>query len=264
MEQSKGGYMRKRIISMLCICICILSLAACGTDPKDMDYNGYSYEELKSYATGSWESIQATDLTQVEAVLAQIDAMSEAERISTYEANEGLEEEVILMRGWVSVSKEAGDYIGVDRFVVAKSGKSTTTELYLDFENRDVVYSIVYKNRDMSVEASTVDLVYSTGEKVEKALLNTVMGMGTVFIMLIVICLIIYCFTFISKIEAKLKGNAQTKEKTEVAKPVVSAPAEVVIPATDNFELVAVIAAAIAASTGQSTDDFVVRSIKRR
>ena len=32
----------------------------------------------------------------------------------------------------------------------------------------------------------------------------------------------------------------------------------------DDLELVAVIAAAIAAATGTSTDDFVVRSIKRR
>ena len=31
-----------------------------------------------------------------------------------------------------------------------------------------------------------------------------------------------------------------------------------------NFIMIAVIAAAIAASTGSSTDDFVVRSIKRR
>ena len=33
---------------------------------------------------------------------------------------------------------------------------------------------------------------------------------------------------------------------------------------TDNKELIAVIAAAIAASTGRSTDDFVVRSVRRR
>ena len=33
---------------------------------------------------------------------------------------------------------------------------------------------------------------------------------------------------------------------------------------TDDLELIAVISAAIAASTGSSTDSFVVRSIKRR
>lgn len=45
-----------------------------------------------------------------------------------------------------------------------------------------------------------------------------------------------------------------------------SAPAveTVVVDETDDLELVAVITAAIAASEGTSTDDFVVRSIKRR
>ena len=36
------------------------------------------------------------------------------------------------------------------------------------------------------------------------------------------------------------------------------------VPQTQNNDLIAVISAAIAAATGSSTDDFVVRSIKRR
>lgn len=102
--------------------------------------------------------------------------------------------------------------------------------------------------------------------KVDEAALNTVMGMGTVFLMLIVICLIISCFRFIPAIENKLKNRkAKGQETVAEAPPVPVVNAEVSAPArTDDFELVAVIAAAIAASTGQSTDDFVVRSIKRR
>ena len=265
MEQSKGGYMRKRIISMLCVCICILGLAACGTDQKDMDYNGYSYDELQSTAVSTWENILGLDVATLEANLEVLDAMSEAEQIAYYDANEGAKEYWELAGSWISVSQEAGSYVEVDSFTVTKSGKSTTTDLYLDFENRDVVLSIVYKNRDMSVEATTVDLVYSTGEKVQKALLNTAMGMGTVFVMLIAICLIISCFSIIPKIENWLKNRKQKEvtapEVTEQAVPIVS---ETVVAETDDLELVAVIAAAIAASTGQSTDDFVVRSIKRR
>ena len=49
-----------------------------------------------------------------------------------------------------------------------------------------------------------------------------------------------------------------TPKEQRVEAPVVEAPQ------TDDLELVAVIAAAIAAATGSSTDDFVVRSIKRR
>ena len=52
----------------------------------------------------------------------------------------------------------------------------------------------------------------------------------------------------------------QGQTENAVKETVQDIPAE----QQDNTELIAVIAAAIAASTGTSTDDFVVRSIKRR
>ncbi len=256
--------MRKRIIAMLCICMCILGLAACGTDPRKVDYNGQSYEDLEATSLGTWETIRSMDVAQLEMVVAEIDAMAEAERIAFMEQNEGAEEQVKLFRSWIEVSKQVGNYVGVDNFSITKTGKTTTADLVLEFEKRPVILSIVYKNRDMSVETTTVDLVYSTGEKMQKALMNTVMGMGTVFVMLVVICLIISCFSVIPKMEKKLQERKQKKENVLTSEPVAAQPVQEVIPETDDLELVAVIAAAIAASTGQSTDDFVVRSIKRR
>ncbi len=90
--------------------------------------------------------------------------------------------------------------------------------------------------------------------------MNTIMGIGTVFVILIVICLIIYAFRLIPYFM-----NRNKKEQVEVVK---SSPVVEQIAARetqqDDLELVAVIAAAVAAATGQTTDDFVVRSIKRR
>jgi sodium pump decarboxylase gamma subunit len=100
-------------------------------------------------------------------------------------------------------------------------------------------------------------MVYSLGETMAKAAMNTAMGMGTVFVMLIIISLIISCFTFINKAQKK------SESKQAAPAPVAAAPVAAA-PQTDDLELVAVIAAAIAAATGSSTDDFVVRSIKRR
>lgn len=259
--------MRKKIIAVLCICMCVLGLAACGTDPKSVDYNGKTYEELEEYAKSTWESIQSMDISEMEPIIAEIDAMSEAERIAVMEANEGLEENYILIKSWIAVSAEAGTYVDIDSFSVTKTGKTTTTELLVEFDKRPVMMSIVYKNRDMSIETTTVELVYTTGEKMQKAALNTVMGMGTVFVMLIVICVIISWFRFIPILEDKFKNRkSQDHEKTAAETAPAAAVPEMTAPAagTDNFELVAVIAAAIAASTGQSTDDFVVRSIRRR
>ena len=56
---------------------------------------------------------------------------------------------------------------------------------------------------------------------------------------------------------------ATVVEEAPVTAPA-AAPVVEEVSQTDDLELVAVIAAAIAAATGTSTDDFVVRSIKRR
>ena len=94
----------------------------------------------------------------------------------------------------------------------------------------------------------------------EKAALNTLMGMGTVFGVLILISLIIYCFRFIGDLQniGKKKQTVEAVVTNDVPEVAEEAPL------TDDLELVAVITAAIAASEGTSTDSFVVRSIHRR
>lgn len=105
------------------------------------------------------------------------------------------------------------------------------------------------------------------GEAMAKAGLNTLIGMGTVFLVLILISLIIYCFNVIPKIQGAFAKNKAAGQAAMEVTAAVQAPAEEQAAAdeTDDLELVAVIAAAIAASEGAvSTDGFVVRSIIRR
>ena len=123
-----------------------------------------------------------------------------------------------------------------------------------------VILSICALSMSLGLTACSSDL----GDTMAKAGLNTVMGISVVFFILILISLVIYCFKFIPIISDKLtnKGKIQKKEETKVViKEADSAKADA---STDDLELVAVIAAAIAASTGASTDSFVVRSIKKR
>ncbi len=98
------------------------------------------------------------------------------------------------------------------------------------------------------------------------ALLNTLLGMGTVFIVLIFISFIISLFGLINKVANKPKKVKTADAPAETSDPV-STPVKA---SSDDGELVAVIAAAIAASmteaTGQyvSADGLVIRSIKKR
>ncbi len=93
---------------------------------------------------------------------------------------------------------------------------------------------------------------------------NTLLGMGTVFIVLILMSIIIYLLRFIPVALAKLKGKSKEEPASAPAESTQAIEAPIAADLTDDFELVAVIAAAIAASEQVPIDSFVVRTIKRR
>ena len=93
--------------------------------------------------------------------------------------------------------------------------------------------------------------------------INTMLGMGTVFLVLIFICFLISCFKYINAFEQKMKNKGATEAPAAPAPAPVAAAPVVEENLTDDLELVAVIAAAIAAYEGTSADGLVVRSIRR-
>lgn len=124
----------------------------------------------------------------------------------------------------------------------------------------------------MGLLAATEEVVTTIPE----ALINTVIGMGTVFLVLILISFIIYLMKFIPEL---LDNRNRSKEAAPMpaAKPApvpaakpVSAPQPAAAPATtDDTQLVAVITAAIVAAMEQegtpvAPDGLVIRSIKKR
>ena len=96
----------------------------------------------------------------------------------------------------------------------------------------------------------------------KNAALNTVMGLGTVFVILIMLIFLISLFQFIPGSGAQ-EAKAKKKAAEEAAAPTPATVAAAPVQEADNSELIAVIAAAIAASEGTSTDGFVVRSIRK-
>lgn len=112
----------------------------------------------------------------------------------------------------------------------------------------------------------------SLGEVLLRALEDTLMGMGTVFIILIIICLVISLFKFIP--DGSRKKEAR---ETPDASAAPLAPSAVSDEEENEDEIIAVILAAIkmareeeAAAFGQGemvpADDsaYIVRSIRRR
>ena len=249
--------MKKKIALLLSVLSCVMMLGACSTaDPTTVDYNGVTYEQLlqQSYSIGT--------------ALAGKSASEIQEQIAYFEANypEEAAMDIELCNKWLAAMEVSGNFVGLaeDGFTVTKSGKTLTTDLILEFEQRDVVFQLVYNYIDMELTGVTVEPVYTLGEKMTKAGLNTVICMSIVFVVLIFISLVISCFKIFPYLEAKKKENALKSMENKDAVVTQIEQREELEQLTDDTELVAVIAAAIASYEGTSTSDFVVRSIRRR
>ena len=105
-----------------------------------------------------------------------------------------------------------------------------------------------------------------------EALVNTGLGMGTVFVVLILISFLISLLKYVPMLfDNKKKKAAEPAAKADApVKKAEPVPAPVVEAKSDDAQIVAVIAAAIAAQMTEETgtvvnpDELVIRSIKKR
>ena len=111
-------------------------------------------------------------------------------------------------------------------------------------------------------------LMTSMADKLKDAGINTLICIAVVFTVLIFIALIISLFKYINKAETAIAARKSRKESDKnIAETAIDNTISQITAKEEeelnDLELVAVIAAAIAAATGSSTDDFVVRSIRK-
>ena len=251
----------KKWLLVLGMITCMFALTACGKQNEEAE-NLMTTQEAEQFAES-----YITVINQVISQQAEEDYLAAAEQ-------NGLDPAVFenAFASWKSASEDMGNYVEF----VEVTGNSVITEEYkgsvypeegvltakMKGEKRDATIEIVFeKGLPTSI---TTNVIYSFGEKMEKAALNTLLGMGTVFVVLILISGIISCFNFIPKIQAAfVKKPAKEDVKSAAVDNTIAQIIEKEELA-DDLELVAVISAAIAASEGaSSTDGFVVRSIRR-
>ncbi len=244
----------------------MLTLSACGTDPKSVDYNGYTYNDLKN-RVDAYRTVVMSLADFFEENQISEDMFTEEERENFIAGNNLTDAYFDAAFRWLDAEEEAGTYRSEyeDSFSVDKAGNTLTTTVRLKFEERDVDFQVVYTYYNMKVSGITIDPVYSLSEKLGKAGINTVISILIVFAVLILISLLIACFNIFPYLEKKKAAQkaSQTAQKEPADIAVNEAETDGVQEA-DDTELIAVIAAAVAASSGGSVSDFVVRSIIRR
>ena len=248
--------MKKRISILLCMLVVILSFSGCASKKAEMDYDKASIEQVTEFLIDYCNEAD-------EAMLEQWSSMS------TFALEQQLTDAGLpftpdsflgALESWQSGVEECGTYIGHGEYSFEDKGKELLVTTEAEFKDRKADLEFVF-NKNLYMDSLTVSAHYTNVEILEKAGLNTLLGMGTVFIVLIFISIIISLFKYIPALQKAFSSKPKTAE-TPIALPVktVEKQEETI----DNKELIAVIAAAIAAAEGTSTDGFVVRSIKRR
>lgn len=249
--------MKKKISLLLCVLIAVLGLTACGNSDKSaLEYDESTLVQASDFVIDYCSSAD-------DATIDQIESMPEFNlQLQLTQAGLPFTPDSFLgaIDSWKAASKECGAYVSHDDYKIEADKDEVKVTTNAVFEDRKATITFIYDD-EMYLDSVTVDADYTTGEIMKKAGLNTVLGMGTVFVVLIFISFLISFFKYIPMIEDKLKNK---NKKTEQPKAQAAKAEETVADTVEDAELVAVIAAAIAASEGTTTDGFVVRSIRRR
>lgn len=241
----------KRVILMLCMVTCLLSLAAC-TNQQANTIDEEMRVGLQELGKGQMETFASLPEEEFELYIKEF-------------KKQGMDSMVSAMEGYQVTVKEEGVFQSLeqDNIAVAKTEDGYAITMNTVFGTRDVVVTLNVNEEVDELLSMSFNPVYTVAEKLAKAAMNTLMGMGTVFAVLIFISVLIGCFKYISVWENKGKG--QEVKSVDVPKVVEETVGEEVLTEvlTDDLELVAAITAAIAAFENTSADGLVVRSIKR-
>lgn len=267
--------MKKKISLLLCVLIAVLSFVGC-SGKGDEGVSAEQKEEIKTVSEfmfglfsteGSdayfeeWLSLSDYELNY------ELMAMSYTyEQYGVPAWHVESDDFRNMIKAWQGAVEECGAYVSCGDFVVSEDGLSVSVNVQFNEKNAEVVFGFDEKQ---NMESLDIAAKQSLSEILTKAGLNTLLGMGTVFAVLILLAFIIYLMQYIPKLlEMKNAEDNNASTETHTVENVVYVPetieAEPARECIDDLELVAVITAAIAAQAGTSTDGFVVRSIKRR
>lgn len=228
------------------------------SDRLDYPWDEYTMEEVKTQGESVYQMAVSYGILQTKYSRIEVDGYGFYNALTSFSA----------------AGKEIGVIQSTDLATAKVDDEQIIVTIPVYCEKGDATVEIIFSNDQFLVlKSASITQNFTLGQKMSKAGLNTLIGIGTVFVVLILICLLISLFGFIPKIQ---KSIADSKAKKAAAKNAATAGIDNAVnqiianetaaeDESDDLELVAVIAAAIAAYEGSgSADGYVVRSIRRR
>ncbi len=236
----------KSLLAMVCVLALTLAMSVCAfaadtvTEDEAANYKSAA-ETLISQIAGFSDE-------EIENYLAQDDAFTTA-----------------TMESWKSVKDELGAYSSIVSQDVEKDGDVVTISTVAQFEKAKADVVLMLDLGQQMYTSMTYSVQYSLAANMQRAGMNTLMGIGIVFLMLLFLSFVIGLFKYIEKFQnvGKKKAAEEAPKAEEGPAPAIAQSEAADEDFADDLELVAVISAAIAAYENTSGDSFVVRSIKK-
>ena len=252
----------KKILLILGMVTCLGSVSACGeaADTQSSTIDAAAVSQVADYYISVVDSL-AGNGENVADYADQIEQYYGIEASVIVAAVENYEIALEDLGSYVSTSKvdftEDGDILTINSTIVGSNNDPNGNP-----RTADVIMELTLPKGE--VKSILTNVNYTFGELMTNAGLNTVLGMGTVFVVLIILMAIISLFKVVNNMQNGTGKKASQSAGTDSIDKAV-AQIEKNEEAQDDTELIAVIAAAIAASEGAaSADGYVVRSIRRR
>lgn len=271
----------KKIIALACMITFIFGFTACGSE-KELTAEEKAIQEYQQDKLDNAEKVAKHYALPYLATFMSDSLMHHFDKYTAEEIEHIVKADILEITGYEffvdgnavknalisfnSAGKKIGTIKEYGEPEAEADGKTIVVKVPVIGSEKNAEAELIFSNDGfLKLESAALNEEATMGDLMTKAALNTLIGMGTVFIVLILISLIIGAFGFIPKIQ-NWAANRGKKEETKIES-IDNTIAQIVEKeedVTDDLELVAVIAAAIAASEGQtSTDGFVVRSIRK-
>ena len=187
--------MKKKFSLAGLILILILAFTGCGKS----ETSEYDEETLQYYSQYFVSFFNSQTEEQIESYKNSTDTLLDMYLIQNGVPIEG-ENFISMLDAWQAGLNECGAFVQCGEFEMTTDQDGATLTADAHFEDRDGTIVFEY-SENMYLESVTVSGHYTTGEILQKAGLNTILGMGTVFIVLSFLCFIIWLFNYIPVLE---------------------------------------------------------------
>ena len=236
----------KSLLAMVCVLALTLAMSVCAFAADTV-----TEDEVANYKSAA------------ETLISQIAGFSD-EEIENYLAQD-VAFTTATMESWKSVKDELGAYSSIVSQDVEKDGDVVTISTVAQFEKAKADVVLMLDLGQQMYTSMTYSVQYSLAANMQRAGMNTLMGIGIVFLMLVFLSFVIGLFKYIEKFQnvGKKKAAEEAPKAEEAPAPAIAQSEAADEDFADDLELVAVISAAIAAYENTSGDSFVVRSIKK-